>query len=145
MPFNDENIRKMIKEQMDQKLRFSSSKKLTDSCRELIFQILEPDCKKRATIERIKQHIWITKNTVTPQSSPETSNVTTASTKGKDKKDTKENKEAKGKEAGGSGKANGINLSFLKPKIPRRKSAEPKATSPIMTKQSASANFEINF
>lgn len=59
MPFDDSNIKKMIKEQLDGKVRFSKSKKLTAECKDLIHQILEVNVKRRATIATVLDHPWM--------------------------------------------------------------------------------------
>jgi len=59
MPFDDSNIKKMVKDQLDKKVAFPKSKKLADPCRDLIVRILESNIKKRLTMGHILEHGWI--------------------------------------------------------------------------------------
>lgn len=47
MPYDDSNIRKMIRDQTERKVGFSHSKHVTEAARHLIHHILEADVKKR--------------------------------------------------------------------------------------------------
>lgn len=59
MPYDDSNIKKMIRYQTERKVSFSSSKKVSDSCKKLIHKILESDVNKRATISEIRNSSWL--------------------------------------------------------------------------------------
>lgn len=59
MPFDDSNIKRMVKDQMEKRVCFPKSKKVTDDCRELIHKILEVNGKKRLTIPQILDHGWV--------------------------------------------------------------------------------------
>jgi len=59
MPFDDSNIRKLVRYQLEKKIHFSRYKILSNECKELILSLLEPDIKLRLTIFQIKNHDWI--------------------------------------------------------------------------------------
>jgi serine/threonine protein kinase len=59
MPFDDSNLKKMVRDQLERKIRFSKPKKLTDECKDLIYHILEVDVKRRATISSVLDHPWL--------------------------------------------------------------------------------------
>jgi len=59
MPFDDSNIRKLVRYQLEKKIHFSRYKPLSIECKQLILSLLEPDIKLRATIFQIKNNHWI--------------------------------------------------------------------------------------
>ena len=62
MPYDDTDIKKMIKSQYDKKGKFPSKieEKLEDpSVIQLINIMLEPDITKRANIDRVLKHPWL--------------------------------------------------------------------------------------
>ncbi|CAF1213414.1 unnamed protein product [Rotaria sordida] len=59
MPFDDSNIRKLVRCQLEKKIHFSRYKLLSIECKQLILSLLEPDIKIRATIIQIKNNDWI--------------------------------------------------------------------------------------
>jgi len=59
MPFDDSNIRKLVRYQLEKKIHFSRYKILSNECKQLILSLLEPDIKLRLTIIQIKNHDWI--------------------------------------------------------------------------------------
>jgi hypothetical protein len=59
MPFDDSNIRKLVRYQLEKKIHFSRYKPLSFECKQLILSLLEPDIKLRSTIFQIKNHDWI--------------------------------------------------------------------------------------
>lgn len=59
MPFDDSNIKKMVREQLERKVPFSKSRKLTAECKDLIHKILEVNVKRRATIATVLEHPWM--------------------------------------------------------------------------------------
>ncbi|KAL4237519.1 protein serine/threonine kinase [Mactra antiquata] len=59
MPYDDSNIKKMVKDQTERKVGFSKSKKLTDECKTLIHAVLEAHKKRRATVAQIFAHPWL--------------------------------------------------------------------------------------
>ena len=65
MPYDDSNIKKMIKYQTERKVGFSRHKKVSEDCKDLIHLILEAVVHKRATIPVINAHRWLN-----PQASP---------------------------------------------------------------------------
>ena len=58
MPFDDSNIRKLVRYQLEKKIHFSRYKPLSNECKQLILAILEPDIKLRITIFQIKSSDW---------------------------------------------------------------------------------------
>ena len=59
MPYDDSNIKKMIKVQTEKKVAFSRSKKLSSQVRELIHNMLEADVTNRLTMPKIQQCAWL--------------------------------------------------------------------------------------
>lgn len=61
MPYDDSNVRQMVKEQLAHKIRFppQAAYNLSLQCKDLISKLIEPDPKKRLTIHEIQQHPWI--------------------------------------------------------------------------------------
>ncbi|CAD5121618.1 unnamed protein product [Dimorphilus gyrociliatus] len=62
MPFDDSNIKNMIKCQTERKVGFSRSRKLSDESKKLVHLILESDVSLRASIEDIKNSKWLQTN-----------------------------------------------------------------------------------
>jgi serine kinase len=59
MPFDDSNVKKMIKDQLERKLLFSKSKKVSAECKDLIRKILEGNVQIRANLSIINSHHWV--------------------------------------------------------------------------------------
>lgn len=61
MPYDDSNIRQMVKEQLAHKIRFPPkiAYKLSVSCKELISKLIEPNSEKRLNISQVQQHPWL--------------------------------------------------------------------------------------
>ncbi|XP_078612586.1 testis-specific serine/threonine-protein kinase 3-like isoform X2 [Branchiostoma floridae x Branchiostoma japonicum] len=59
MPFDDSNIKKMIKIQLEKKYGFPRSRKVNQDCKDLINQILTPNVTERPTIEQLLQHTFL--------------------------------------------------------------------------------------
>ncbi|XP_043910862.1 testis-specific serine/threonine-protein kinase 2-like [Protopterus annectens] len=59
MPYDDSNIKRMVRAQKAQRLDFPRSKCVTSVCKDLIFGILHPDMLTRLTLEEILVHPWM--------------------------------------------------------------------------------------
>ncbi|XP_053135573.1 testis-specific serine/threonine-protein kinase 1-like [Hemicordylus capensis] len=59
MPYDDSNIRKMLKLQKEHRVHFPKSKNLTTECKDLIYRMLQPDVTRRLRIEEVINHIWM--------------------------------------------------------------------------------------
>lgn len=59
MPYDDSNIKKMVKDQTERKVAFSKSKSVPDICKNLVYKILEVDIKRRLTLHQIFEHPWL--------------------------------------------------------------------------------------
>uniref|UniRef100_A0A8C3RZB5 non-specific serine/threonine protein kinase n=1 Tax=Chelydra serpentina TaxID=8475 RepID=A0A8C3RZB5_CHESE len=59
MPYDDSNIRKMLKIQKEHRVHFPKSKNLTVECKDLIYRMLQPDVARRLHIDEILNHIWM--------------------------------------------------------------------------------------
>ena len=57
MPFDDSDIKKMIKIQLENKLKFPI--RLDPLVKDLINQMLEPDVTRRANIDKVLRHLWL--------------------------------------------------------------------------------------
>ncbi|ESP02903.1 hypothetical protein LOTGIDRAFT_110662 [Lottia gigantea] len=64
MPFDDSNIKRMIRDQLERKVGFSKSKKVSPECKDLIYKILEVNVKKRYNIPSILHHQWLKDDSV---------------------------------------------------------------------------------
>lgn len=62
MPYDDSNVRKMLKEQLSRKLRFppQAAQNLSDECKDLIHKLIEPNANRRYKIDQILCHPWLT-------------------------------------------------------------------------------------
>ncbi|KAK2167205.1 hypothetical protein LSH36_31g04036 [Paralvinella palmiformis] len=59
MPFDDTNIKRMIRHQTEKKIKFPKNVKVSEDCRELIHRMLDPSPKERATVEDIQKSEWL--------------------------------------------------------------------------------------
>ena len=59
MPYDDTDVKKMIRYQLERKVGFSKSKKISDDAKHLIHAILEAKVDQRATIAEIKESPWL--------------------------------------------------------------------------------------
>lgn len=59
MPYDDSNIKKMVKDQLERKVAFSKTKNISDNCKDLIHKILEVNVKKRLPIASMLEHPWL--------------------------------------------------------------------------------------
>ncbi|XP_070579124.1 testis-specific serine/threonine-protein kinase 1-like [Ptychodera flava] len=64
MPYDDSNVKKMVKDQTEKKLGFSRAKKLSEECKALIRHMLKADTRERASSVQIRESEWM-KPTVT--------------------------------------------------------------------------------
>ncbi|CAG0922744.1 unnamed protein product, partial [Notodromas monacha] len=78
MPFDDSNLKKMLKDQQSRNwhLRSKVRDKLGPEIKEMLNQILEPDVTRRITIDRIGRHVWLQNHLSFPRTdSPENRDV----------------------------------------------------------------------
>lgn len=59
MPFDDSNVKKMIKIQKEHRLTFPKAITVSPPCKDLIYRILHPDPKKRLTVVDCLEHPWL--------------------------------------------------------------------------------------
>lgn len=61
MPFDDSNIRQMLKDQMSRRIRFPPQilYKLSAECKELIHKLIEPNTQTRYSVDEVAKHNWI--------------------------------------------------------------------------------------
>ncbi len=59
MPYDDSNVKKMIRYQTERKVGFSRSKRLSDEVKALIHGMLEADVSKRLTITHALSSTWM--------------------------------------------------------------------------------------
>jgi len=62
MPFDDSNMRKMLKAQVEKKIHFPSRvrSQISDLCKKLILRMLEVDITRRATVDQCLKSDWLT-------------------------------------------------------------------------------------
>ncbi|XP_022089018.1 testis-specific serine/threonine-protein kinase 1-like [Acanthaster planci] len=59
MPYDDSNVKRMVRDQTEKKLGFSRSKQLTLDCKDLVLRMLTPEPARRATLYDIHHHAWM--------------------------------------------------------------------------------------
>lgn len=59
MPYDDSNIKKMLRMQKEHRVHFPRSKVLTVECKDLIYRMLQPDVARRLCIDEILMHEWM--------------------------------------------------------------------------------------
>lgn len=59
MPYDDSNIKRMIKHQTERKVPFSRSKRVSETCKHLIHRMLDADQETRASIGEVQTHAWL--------------------------------------------------------------------------------------
>ena len=59
MPYDDSNIKKMLRIQKEHRVNFPRSKHLTGECKDLIYRMLQPDVTRRLHIDEILSHCWV--------------------------------------------------------------------------------------
>lgn len=59
MPYDDSNIKKMLKLQKEHRVHFPRSKVLSVECKDLIYRMLQPDVSRRLCIDEVLMHVWM--------------------------------------------------------------------------------------
>ncbi|XP_063820876.1 testis-specific serine/threonine-protein kinase 1-like [Pseudophryne corroboree] len=59
MPYDDSNIKKMLRTQKAHRIDFPYSKHISSDCKDLIYRMLQPDVTRRLTICEILNHSWL--------------------------------------------------------------------------------------
>ncbi|XP_010207284.2 testis-specific serine/threonine-protein kinase 2-like [Colius striatus] len=59
MPFDDSNIKEMVRAQKRHKIHFSKSKHLTKESKNLIYRLLHPSVSHRLGIDEVLEHPWL--------------------------------------------------------------------------------------
>ncbi|XP_022653496.1 testis-specific serine/threonine-protein kinase 3-like isoform X2 [Varroa destructor] len=59
VPFDDGNVKKQIKQQLNREIRFPSSPNVAPEAKDLLSSMLEPDILARKSIPRIIRHPWL--------------------------------------------------------------------------------------
>ncbi|XP_015677577.1 testis-specific serine/threonine-protein kinase 1-like [Protobothrops mucrosquamatus] len=59
MPYDESNIKKMLKLQKEHRVHFPRSKVLSVECKDLIYHMLQPDVSRRLCIDEVLMHIWM--------------------------------------------------------------------------------------
>lgn len=59
MPYDDSNIRKMLRLQKEHRVHFPKSKNLSTECKDLIYRMLQPDVGRRLRVEEVLNHVWM--------------------------------------------------------------------------------------
>ncbi|XP_005374886.1 PREDICTED: testis-specific serine/threonine-protein kinase 1-like [Chinchilla lanigera] len=68
MPYDDSNIKKMLRLQKEHRVNFPRSKHLTSDCKDLIYHMLHPDVHRRLRIDDILGHTWVQPKVQSPAS-----------------------------------------------------------------------------
>jgi len=69
MPYDDSDVKRMIKYQTERKVGFSRSKRISDEVKDLIHCILEANVERRYTVEQITKHPWMLPSAIVGPSS----------------------------------------------------------------------------
>jgi len=75
MPYDDTDVKKMIKYQTERKVGFSRHKKICQDAKDLIHAILEADVDRRFTVRDIKNSVWML---MPPASEPSQQSISTS-------------------------------------------------------------------
>lgn len=61
MPYNDDKLSAMVKEQLAHKINFTPKYliKLSKQCKDLIYKLIQPNVSRRLTAEQVEHHSWI--------------------------------------------------------------------------------------
>ncbi|XP_069601512.1 testis-specific serine/threonine-protein kinase 1-like [Ranitomeya imitator] len=59
MPYDDSNIKKMLRVQKEQHINFPSSKHFSSECKDIIYRMLQPNVRQRITVDEILNHKWL--------------------------------------------------------------------------------------
>ncbi|XP_010602027.1 testis-specific serine/threonine-protein kinase 2 [Fukomys damarensis] len=59
MPYDDSNIKRMLRTQKEHRVDFPRSKNLSGECKDLVRRILQPDVNRRLHIDEILSHAWL--------------------------------------------------------------------------------------
>uniref|UniRef100_W5NNP1 non-specific serine/threonine protein kinase n=2 Tax=Lepisosteus oculatus TaxID=7918 RepID=W5NNP1_LEPOC len=59
MPYDDSNIKKMLKIQKEHRVDFPRTKNLAPECKDLIYRMLNPEVSRRIEIDEILDHAWL--------------------------------------------------------------------------------------
>ncbi|XP_030623964.1 testis-specific serine/threonine-protein kinase 1-like [Chanos chanos] len=59
MPYDDSNVKKMLKIQKEHRVNFPRSKSVPTECKDLIYRMLNPDVARRIEIDDILEHSWL--------------------------------------------------------------------------------------
>ncbi|XP_038826064.1 testis-specific serine/threonine-protein kinase 1-like [Salvelinus namaycush] len=59
MPYDDSNIKKMLKIQKEHRVDFPRSKTVPTECKDLMYRMLNPDVAQRIEIDDILEHVWV--------------------------------------------------------------------------------------
>lgn len=95
MPYDDSNVRQMVKEQLAHKIRFppQAAYHLSSQCKDLISKLIEPNPEKRLTIQGIINHPWMDTNrkSFRPQVSSKKASSSRAATQASNESNTASN------------------------------------------------------
>ncbi|XP_069778824.1 testis-specific serine/threonine-protein kinase 1-like [Narcine bancroftii] len=59
MPYDDSNIKRMLRLQKEHRVDFPRSSLVAGDCRDLIYHMLNPDASKRLTVGEVLEHPWL--------------------------------------------------------------------------------------
>ncbi|XP_053308999.1 testis-specific serine/threonine-protein kinase 1-like [Spea bombifrons] len=78
MPYDDSNIKRMLRLQKEHRLEFPRSKHISSKCKELIYGMLQPDVTLRLTADQILNHGWLQLTQKPKEQKPTIKKVVTA-------------------------------------------------------------------
>ncbi|XP_029777225.1 LOW QUALITY PROTEIN: testis-specific serine/threonine-protein kinase 1-like [Suricata suricatta] len=59
MPYDDSNVKRMLRLQKEHRVHFPRSRHLTGECKDLLYRMLQPDVRRRLNIDEVLSHSWL--------------------------------------------------------------------------------------
>jgi len=82
MPYDDTDVKKMIRYQTERKVGFSRHKQISTEVKDLIHGILEAKTDRRFSIKDVRESTWMNQTTTTPTTTTAATTTTTTTTTG---------------------------------------------------------------
>ncbi|XP_029777592.1 testis-specific serine/threonine-protein kinase 1-like [Suricata suricatta] len=72
MPYDDSNIKRMLRLQKEHLVHIPHSRHLTGECKDLLYRMLQPDVRRRLNIDEVLSHSWLQPKAQDPAPGPVT-------------------------------------------------------------------------
>uniref|UniRef100_A0A673TCF0 non-specific serine/threonine protein kinase n=1 Tax=Suricata suricatta TaxID=37032 RepID=A0A673TCF0_SURSU len=70
MPYDDSNIKRMLRLQKEHLVHIPHSRHLTGECKDLLYRMLQPDVRRRLNIDEVLSHSWLQPKAQDPAPGP---------------------------------------------------------------------------